>query len=217
MMLLFLSILGVFTAVWYFRKRRELTLFTRNIVEELEATLRPADKVYELLGYLVGFKAKFKLSRPNALNAYITFTTVPTYSLLYYPIAKMLSRKNMLGLAIEYKKGLLRNLHIIPSNSKKYESILSRDVPNLSDLRVLDIEVLGAKYRAYFEDYEDLKIVINELIKYGIKPMQFSVFKSKNLIYILIEAKLGIVKSVYQLINSVYRELAGTSGIRIAE
>lgn len=206
-----LAILALVMSVWYFRKRRELIRFISDIAKELEEVLRPEDKIYELLGYLVGFKAKFKLGRSAISNAYVTLTTVPTYSLLYYPIAKIMSRRNLLGIALEFKRGVPRDLHLLIRGRtfSKYEEMLKRDVPYLPKLMTSELNVLGSRYKAYYEDRKDLEIVVKELNKHNLKLMRFSAFKSKGLIYVLTEAKKGIIADIYNLINSVYREMLG--------
>ena len=60
-----MSFLSVAMIVWYFRERRELIRFISDVIKELEDVFKPTDKVYELLGYLVGFKARFKLGRSS--------------------------------------------------------------------------------------------------------------------------------------------------------
>lgn len=204
-----LAILALAMSVWYFRKRRELIRFISDIAKELEDVLKPEDKIYELLGYLVGFKAKFKLGRSTITNAYITLTTIPTYSLLYYPIAKIMSRRNLLGMALEFRRGVPRDLHLLIHGrmSGKYEEMLKRDVPYLTKLMSSELDVLGSKYKAYYEDRKDLEVVVKELTKHNLRLVQFSIFKSKGLIYVLTEAKRGIIADIYDLITSVYREL----------
>ncbi|MEM1982745.1 MAG: hypothetical protein QXZ63_03675 [Sulfolobales archaeon] len=205
LMLVIISVLAVVMVLWYFRKRKELIKFIKSIVEELESTFRPEDKIYELLGYLVGFKAKYKLSKSsNALNAYATLTTVPNYSLLYYPIAKLMSRRNTLGIAIQYREGIPRDLHLIESDNKKLELRLRSDVKDLSKMPVKKIELRGRFYSVYYLNESDVDLVLRELSNFELNVFQLSLFSSKNLIYVLVEAKEGVVKPIYKLINTLY-------------
>lgn len=207
-----LATLALAMTVWYFRKRRELITLIRDIARELEEVLRPTDKVYELLGYLVGFKARFKLGRSVATDAYVTLTTVPIHSLLYYPIAKLMSRKSMLGMALEFRKEVPREVHLILYGRAlgRYEEALKRDIPYINQLRTTRVSLPGGEYKVYYEDQRDAEVVFKELSRYGLKPIQFSIFKSRKLIYVLAEAKRGVATNTYKFINSVYKELSDT-------
>ncbi len=208
LMLVLISSLAVAMVIWYFRKRKEMIRFIKAIIDELEDVFKPVDKVYELLGYLIGFKAKYKLGRySKALNAYVTLTTVPRHSLLYYPIAKAMSRKDMLGIAVEFREGVLREFHLVRYGSKRLGMRLRSDVHDIDRMKSKTVEVLGNHYVAYYYDDEVLDLVLDELGSYGLNVMQLSVFKSKNLIYVLVEAKEGVVREAHKLINSLYGKL----------
>lgn len=208
-MLAVLSVLAVAMVVWYFRKRKELIKFMKSIIEELENVFKPEDKVYELLGYLVGFKAKYRLGRSsNALNAYATLTTVPNYSLIYYPIAKLMSRKNTLAIAVEFRGGISRDFHLIRSGDRRLEGRLRSDVRDLDRMMVRGVELLGESYTVYYLDEGDFNLILSELGNAGLKVIQLSLFKSKNLIYVLVECEEGVVRPVYKLINTIYGKLA---------
>ncbi|MEM2212079.1 MAG: hypothetical protein QW114_02660 [Candidatus Nezhaarchaeales archaeon] len=99
----YLFLICVFLALasvpWYFRMRRRIALM-KKVTEDLEKTLKPKDKEYVLLGYLVDYKAKYTLNGGD--KVYVVFTTAPKHSMLYYPILKAFKRKDRLTLAIEY-------------------------------------------------------------------------------------------------------------------
>jgi len=203
-----MSFLAIAMVVWYFRGRRELIRFISDIIKELEDVFKPTDKVYELLGYLVGFKARFKFGRSsNIVNAYAMLTTVPKYSLLYYPIAKVLSRKDLLSIAVEFRGVMSRELHMVRKDSKKFEDKLRVDVPYIDKMYLREVTSLGRTYRVYYEDSRDVDVVLNELESLGdvgLDIIQLSVFKSRSTIYVVTEARVGVVKTIYRLINSIY-------------
>ncbi|MEM0362009.1 MAG: hypothetical protein QXH57_03725 [Sulfolobales archaeon] len=208
-MLVFMSFLAVIMVLWYFRKRRELIKFIKNIIDELEDVFKPADKVYEVLGYLVGFKAKYRLGKTSkALNAYASLTTVPRHSLLYYPIAKMLSRKDILTIAVEFRDGVTEDFHLVRYGSKRLEVRLRNDVQDLDRMRRRKVELRGIPYVVYYYDEGDVGLIMSELEGLNLNLIQLSVFKSKNLVYVAVEAKEGIVRPVYKLINNIYSKLS---------
>ncbi|MEM4033915.1 MAG: hypothetical protein QXD16_04380 [Sulfolobales archaeon] len=206
--LMLMSFLAIAMGVWYFRERRELIRFISDVIKELEDVFKPTDKVYELLGYLVGFKARFKLGRSsNMVNVYAMLTTVPTYSLLYYPIAKALSRKNLLSIAVEFRGLMSRELHIVRKGSKRFEDRLRVDVPHIGRMYLKEVTLSGKTYRVYYEDPRDVDVVLNELKglnDVGLDIIQISIFKSKSTIYVVTEARRGIVKTIHKFINTVY-------------
>jgi len=209
--IMLMSFLAVVMVLWYFRKRRELIRFISDIIKELEEVFKPTDKVYELLGYLVGFKAKFKLGRSsNIVNAYAMLTTVPTYSLLYYPIAKVLTRKNLLSIAVEFRGVMSRELHMVRKDSKKFEDKLRGDVPYIDKMYLREVMSSGKTYRVYYEDPKDVDVVLNELESLGdvgLDIIQLSVFKSRSTIYVVTEARVGVVRTIYRLINTIYAKV----------
>lgn len=209
LMLVFMSFLAVSMVLWYFRKRKELIKFIKSIINELEDVFRPTDKVYEVLGYLVGFKAKYKLGKTTkALNAYASLTTVPRHSLLYYPIAKLLSRKDVLTVAMEFRDGITEDIHLVRYGSKRLEARLRNDVQDVEGMRSRRVELLGTPYVVYYYDEGDVDLIMSELEGLNLNLIQLSVFKSKNLIYVAVEAKEGIVRPVYKLINNIYSRLS---------
>ncbi len=203
-----MSLLAVAMVLWYFKKRKEILKFIKAISGELEDTFKPVDKTYELLGYLVGFKAKFKLGRASrALNAYASLTTVPKHSLLYYPIAKLMARKDILSLAVEFRDGVPREFHLVRYGSKRLEARLRSDVKDLDSMRSKKIELLGNHYVVYYQDEGDVDLIVSELGGLNLNLIQLSIFRSKNIIYVMVEAKEGVVRPTYKLINKLYSRL----------
>ncbi|MCS7099561.1 MAG: hypothetical protein NZ925_04385, partial [Sulfolobales archaeon] len=93
-----MSVLAVASVVWYFRMRRKMLVLMKKVTEDLEKSFKPVDKAYVLLGYLVGYRAKYDLE--NGDKVYILLTTAPRHSILYYPIARALKRTDRLEVAI---------------------------------------------------------------------------------------------------------------------
>jgi len=61
-----------------------------------------------LLGYLVGYKASYKLG--DGSRAYIRLTTTPRHSLLYYPITAIPKREDRVAIALQpSRRSVLRD------------------------------------------------------------------------------------------------------------
>ncbi|MEM0478720.1 MAG: hypothetical protein QXS16_00195, partial [Pyrobaculum sp.] len=88
-----LMVISVASVMWYFRERKKILKLMRDFVVELEEVFKPVDKTYTLLGYLVGFRAVYKLHNGDQL--YVLFTTAPRYAFLYLPFVKLLGREDL--------------------------------------------------------------------------------------------------------------------------
>jgi len=68
----------------------------------------------------------------------------------------------------------------------------------------------GKTYRVYYEDPKDVDVVLNELESLGdvgLDIIQLSVFKSRSTIYVVTEARVGVVRTIYRLINTIYAKV----------
>jgi hypothetical protein len=70
-----------------------------------------------------------------------------------------------------------------------------------------EVTLSGKTYRVYYEDPRDVDVVLNELKglnDVGLDIIQISIFKSRSTIYVVTEARRGIVKTIHKFINAVY-------------
>ena len=93
------------SVAWFFPARRYMIMLTKSIVEELEETLHPIDKTYELLGLYVGFRARFIVKGLREFRALLTL--IPRHALLYLPVVAVRGERDTLVLEAEPPGGVL--------------------------------------------------------------------------------------------------------------
>jgi hypothetical protein len=143
---------AVASAFWFFRKRKELTVFLRDVTETLEKLFKSLDKSYVWLGYLVSYRARFDL--PGNHKAFILLTTVPRHSLFYLPIAKIMNRKDRIEVAVvPYDRFLVGELHVHRRRSRTAEVVAKKGVAEREhEFAVREFRAGEYSYVAYYRD-----------------------------------------------------------------
>ncbi|MCX8195695.1 MAG: hypothetical protein N3F67_01225 [Acidilobaceae archaeon] len=194
-----ISVMAVAMVIWYFRVRKEMLLLTRTIAVELEKYFKPRDKSYVLLGYLVGFKAKYELE--NGDEVFVLFTTTPKMALLYYPIAKLLGRKDRLEVALKYANRYVeREFHLVNPRDRWAVASFLRDVGERRE-KLLRREVRGKRGTmvAFMESPGDEGLAARLATMGEAELHRVSAFKEHNLIDVAVEAGLGCVKDIVRI------------------
>ncbi|MEM4659238.1 MAG: hypothetical protein QW741_01635 [Sulfolobales archaeon] len=201
----FLSFLAVASVVWYFRMRKKTLVLTKRVTEELEKAFKPVDKTYVLLGYLVGYRAKYELESGD--RVYILFTTAPRHSILYYPIARALKRTDRLEIAIEnFRRHVVRDLHAVDLSENRLRAVLLRDLGAKTEViskRV--IETSRGNYVVYYEDSGDVELVKRLLESAELKIYKLSAFTKNNLVELVAEIREDSVPSLVKALREFNR------------
>ncbi len=113
LIVLAIALIAAATVLWFFRIRRLMIMRQRSIVEILEEELKPRDKTYTLLGYLVGFKADYLLDNRVASKAWILYIMPPHHVLLYLPVIHLLGRRERIALSFKLKTTPLYDAHVV--------------------------------------------------------------------------------------------------------
>jgi len=187
LVLVILSILAASMVIWYYYWRRRMLWLMRDIVVALENRLKPLDKNYVLVGYLVGFKAEYKLDNAGRRKAYAMLLLLPRYSLLYYPIARLFtSRMDRLDVLLKDASSKPRRSHIV---SEKWLKLLKQDHLDVKGLEEERIEVHGERYRVYYERREDADLLIKTLEKNEERYTRISCIPEENAVLITMRAE----------------------------
>lgn len=205
-MLIILSLLAALMIIWYYYWRRRMIWLTRNIVIALENTLKPVDKNYVLLGYLVGFKAEFKLDSSGKRKAYSMLLLLPRYSLLYYPIARFFTSKiDRLDILLKDVELKPRRCHIV---SKKWFKLLRQDHLSVDGLRRETIEHGGEEYHVYYEDTRDRDLLVNLLVSRGNRYIRISSIPEENAVLLTMKANPDAVEEAVRDLARMLRDLS---------
>ena len=206
-----LSLFAVASVVWYFRMRRKTLLLTKGLTDELERTFRPVDKSYVLLGYLVGYRARYLLE--NGDKVYVLLTTLPRHSLIYYPIVRALGRRDRLEVAVEgSRRYVLRDLHAVLARERRDEAVIRKDLGQRVELlskRV--VETPRGEYLVYYEDSGDLELVRRLLSAEGPIVYRLSTYKRFNLVSVAVEAREDSVPAAVKLLRELSRYVTASA------
>lgn len=201
----FIAVLAVATTLWFFKARREMLELTRDIVVELESAFKPRDKEYTLLGYLVGFRGTYKLSDGD--EAYVLFTTFPRHSLLYYPIAKALGRKDRLEVAIRYRRRRVkREFHLVNARDGWAMSV-SRGELKGKNLNKASLKDERGEFFVYGESPQDSELAAHLVRMTSYEIHKASAYKDAGLLEVALEGKRGAPKEALRLLEEMKRNL----------
>ncbi|MCY0867749.1 MAG: hypothetical protein OWQ48_00745 [Desulfurococcus sp.] len=181
-----LSILAGVMIVWYYYWRRRMLWLMHSIVKTLEEVFKPVDKNYVLLGYLVGFKSEYKLDSTGAKRIYARLLLLPHYSLLYYPIARLLTSKvDRLDILVKEPGLKLRRMHVV---KRGWLRLLKQDDLSVEGLKSEVFEHGGVEYYVYYEDGRDRDILVS-LVKNHSGYLRVSSIPEENAILITMKAE----------------------------
>lgn len=197
-----IAALSVASVIWFFRARRKLILFMRDVTITLEKHFNPSSKDYQLLGYLVGYKARYVL--PGKHRVYILFTTTPRHSLFYYPIIKLAGRKDRLEIAIKPSdREVVGELYLVKEGSRVDNVILKHMAGDkLSSL--FSREIRGRyDYRVYYTD-EGLYDKVAQLLTDTDLPITLiAVHRGENMISTAYEVSLETLRDFLIFIDNL--------------
>ena len=208
-MLVVVSILSVSTAIWFFRVRRKMIVFLRDLTKELENYFRPCDKTYLLLGYLVGYKARYVLRRGDEVD--ILVTTAPRYSLFYLPIAKILGHGDRLEIGFRPRKRVVTaDVYVVREDDKVSRKILERDIgERLRQLSVAEVVASnGDRYHVYYRDENAYNAIRKLLSGTGIRLSHIFAYSDKNLVTVAYEVSMNSLKEFLHLCEEIVDALS---------
>lgn len=205
--LLALSILAAAMVVWYYYWRRRMLWLMREIVAALEEGFKPVDKNYVILGYLVGFKAEYKLDSSGGRRAYSMLLMMPRHSLLYYPVARFLTaRIDRLDILVKDARIKPRRCHLVLEGWLK---LLKRDHISVEGLRNTVVEYQGRSYHVYYEREEDRDILVNTLMNSGGKYIRISCIPEENAVLATMRAEPDAAVEAARDLPRILRLLGG--------
>lgn len=203
-----LMVVSVASVLWYFRARKRMIKFIKEYTDELERELKPRSKEYVLLGYLVGYRAKYELE--DGRKAYILLTTAPKYSFFYYPVAKALGREDRVTIILELPgRTILRDAHAVRKSESRLMNTLSRDLGNhLAKLSRSSIDTRQGVYDVLYEEPRDSDL-LTKIINANARPLyKLSAYREFNAVEVVSKAEPG---SVRELVKSLQVLVKGLS------
>lgn len=135
------------------KKNQEIAKFVGKTLEEI---LKPYDQSYTWLGGTIGFRASYKNSNFNKVEA--TLTLLPRQSPLYYPASFLVSGFDRLYITFFLKTKLTSECHILDEKYLKYRGPI---IQNFASFVKENREIRGKKFLILYNDQE----IKNTLLK----------------------------------------------------
>ncbi|MCE4599026.1 MAG: hypothetical protein F7C81_02380 [Desulfurococcales archaeon] len=150
---------------WYFIMRRAMIRRQVAIIRGLEDLFKPKDKRYWLIGYLVGFQAKYWIRRGPLDKVLITYTTPPYHAFFYLPVVALARRREKLEVVMELNKPfrLSGPVHIYTDKIYSVKAAVERDMPRRQEPGrvVRELVVDGRRLKAYYHENSDLELALD--------------------------------------------------------
>ncbi len=152
-----LLLFSILLVAAYYRGGKKNLRILRATAGMLEETLKPIDKTYTWLGGTIGFKAEYRVSGFEKVEALVT--VLPRQSLLYMPFALLRGSRDRLEMVFFLKNGPEGEFHLIKEDElKRFSAIKEKSLK--------EIQVAGLKgYRVFTRktDGSTLKAMLNRI------------------------------------------------------
>jgi len=139
------------SVIWFFRFRKAMIRKQANLIRHLEETLRPRDQLYWYLGYLVGFRARYRIGRDGVEYVHALYTTPPYHVFFYLPIIWLFRKKERLELILELASnhGIRGEAHIADEKIRSVRIALDADLGDRSRYNKTNLTLNGITYTVY--------------------------------------------------------------------
>ena len=191
------------TALQFFKGRRDNLALMSIFSHELENAIEPKDKLYTWLGGYIGFKADYNIGEGTLDKVEVTLTLLPRHSLLYFPIALLISKRDRLYLVFRLQKKPSNETHIVEKRYKR-----TRKIEEEVAFDVEEINIGKKNFKVLYEKSNIAKTLVSwfknlenpSLIKH------IAIVPKTNVFYVFMKPKPGLVedyvKKVMDLLNS---------------
>lgn len=204
-------ILSSLTVLWFFQVRRLLIRRMRLVIGLLEKVLKPRDQQYTLLGYLVGFRAIYKLSSPKVPRAWALYMLPPHHVLLYVPVILLGGRKERLELTFKLSRPPGGEAHIYDPRDRATKRSIKIDLSKYrGKLYERDIEVNGRIYKALYSSEETLKTahrILSDLVSLA-DVKRVTIASRVSAFHVALVPRIGTLEETLNRIVSYAHNLA---------
>ncbi|OWJ54969.1 hypothetical protein Pdsh_04550 [Pyrodictium delaneyi] len=194
------------SVVWFFQIRRTMIMRMRAVVGILEDTLKPRDKEYTLLGYLVGFRAVYRLDKPWATRAWILYTMPPGHILFYLPIILLQRRRDRLEITLRLTAPLPGEAHIYDPRDRAVRRLVAKDTAESRErLRQRELMMKSRRYIALYSGEEALakaEKLAQDLLARGVDLRRVTIDDRRRALHVSLVPSL---ENLREALETVYR------------
>lgn len=213
-LLLYLVIVaGALATLWFFQVRRLMIQRMKRIVEILEEELRPRDKTYTLLGYLVGFRAVYERPRVRGVGrAWILYTQPPRHVLFYLPVSRAIRARERLELTFRTPYLPRGEAHLYAPWDRASARLVGRDASGEASVEET-VEIAGRSYRLLSDGAPGARSAVIELASLlassGVYPLRVTIDSRRQALHVAIEPRLETLREALRRIAGYASRLAG--------
>jgi len=182
--------------IWFFHFRRRMIRRIAWVARDLEEALRPRDKRYWYLGYLVGFRARYWVNRGPVTTAAALYIIPPYHVFFYLPVVILARRRERLDLAVALRStGIGGEAHIVDPSDRGAVGSLRADGVDTSRLRRGSVALGGRVLEAYHTGgggaLEEARRLAGELEGLGARVRRVTVDAGRARIYVSLTPPQG--------------------------
>ncbi len=215
--IIFLIIASFPAVIWFFRFRKTLIKRQSQLAGYLEEEFYPRDKTYWLLGYLVGFRAKYIVQRGLIDSVHILYTTPPYHVFFYLPIISLFKKRERLDVAVTLREGVKMGgvAHIANTKIKTIKISLTRDLGDETRYKKTKIMANGVEYNVYYTSEKSLEIAKKIFQNASLHGRIYRVTVDGTRRTILLSFEPGKIEEVRKTLGAiwgVFPEIRGAQG-----
>jgi len=201
------------SVVWFFQIRRQMIARMRAVVGILEDVLRPRDKTYTLLGYLVGFRAVYELPYRWSRRAWILYTMPPGHVFFYLPVILLRREKDRLELTFRVNTPLPGEAHIYHPHDRHVARLVRRDTAGREG-RLTRGEVVeaGKRFTALYsgsEALEKARQLLRGLLEAGADVRRVTLSDRDWALHVSIVPSVATLRRTLEVLKRYGEKLAG--------
>lgn len=204
------------SVVWFFQVRRQMLVKMRAVVGMLEEVFRPRDKTYTLLGYLVGFRAEYRLPSRWAPRAWVLYTMPPSHVFFYLPVVLARRMRDRLEITIQVREPLPGEAHVYDPRDRATRRLVARDTAGREErLRRKRLVVDGRVYEALYSGDRALELALGllaELRRTGAEVVRATVADQERVLHAAAYPSLGQVRPLAEAMLRYAEALARAGG-----
>ncbi len=202
-------ILSSLTVLWFFQMRRLLIRRMRLVIGLLERVLRPRDQEYTLLGYLVGFRAVYKLRSDKVPRAWALYMIPPHHVLLYVPVILLAGKKERLELTFRLSRPPGGEAHIYDPGDRATRRSVRIDLAKYRGrLYEREIEIQGRTYKVIYSNEETLRLahqVFSELASL-VDVKRVTIASRVSAFHVAFIPQIGVLEeALNRIVSQAYR------------
>ncbi len=179
------------SVIWFYYFRRQMIKRQASLAAWFEEYLKPKDKLYMYLGYLVGFRARYLLRDPKVSEVIVTYTTPPYHVFFYLPVITLLDKREKLDIIVRPRSGIPMKgeAHIVDWAAKSVRLAAQADL--VGEYNTLELEAGGRRYKVFYrgagEALEKAKNILERLVSMGSRVFRVSYDSSRRAVLVSLE------------------------------